>query len=79
MCARIAEAVLRDERTVLPVGAYHAKYGVTLSLPSVVGRDGVSRVLEPAMSDEERRSLGRSAEVLRQAVQRLSGALAPPR
>src|SRR3954467_1347743 len=55
--ARIAEAVLRDERTVLPIGAYNADYDVTLSLPSVVGREGVSRVFEPAMSDEERRSL----------------------
>jgi L-lactate dehydrogenase len=69
--ARIAEAVVRDERTVLPIGAYNAAYDVTLSLPSVVGREGVSRVLEPAMSDEERRSLDRSAEVLRQAVQRI--------
>jgi L-lactate dehydrogenase len=70
--ARIAEAVLRDERAVLPIGAYNAKYGVTLSLPSVVGREGVKRILEPAMSDEERRGLDQSAEVLRQAVQRTS-------
>ena len=70
--ARIAEAVLRDERAVLPIGTYNTKYGVTLSLPSVVGREGVNRILEPAMSDEERRALDRSAEVLRQAVQRTS-------
>jgi L-lactate dehydrogenase len=70
--ARIAEAVLRDEEAVLPVGAYNAGYGVTLSLPSVVGREGVTRILQPAMSDEERRSLGQSAEVLRQALQRIT-------
>jgi L-lactate dehydrogenase len=69
--ARIAEAVLRDERTVLPIGAYNTDYNVTLSLPSVVGREGVNRVLEPAMSDEERRSLRQSAEVLRHAVQQI--------
>jgi len=68
--ARIAEAVLRDERVVLPIGAYNTKYGVTLSLPSVVGREGVNRILEPAMSDEERQALAQSAKVLRQAVQR---------
>jgi L-lactate dehydrogenase len=70
--ARIAEAVLRDERAVLPIGAYNAGYGVTLSLPSVVGREGVSRILQPTMSDEERRSLAQSAEVLRQALQRIT-------
>ena len=69
--ARIAEAVLRDERTVLPIGSYNADYDVTLSLPSVVGLEGVGRVLEPAMSDEERRSLDRSAEVLRDVVQQI--------
>jgi L-lactate dehydrogenase len=68
--ARIAEAVLRDERSVLPIGSYNAQFGVTLSLPSVLGREGVTRILEPAMSDEERGALGRSAEVLRKAVER---------
>ena len=70
--ARIAEAVLRDERAVFPIGAYNAEYGVTLSLPGVVGRRGVSRILEPDMSDEERQALRASAEVLRKAVQRTS-------
>ena len=68
--ARIAEAVLRDERAVLPIGAYNAGYGVTLSLPSIVGRRGVSRILEPAMSQEERQALRESAEILHKAVQR---------
>jgi len=70
--ARIAEAVLRDERAVLPIGVYNPKYGVTLSLPSVVGREGVNRILEPAMSNEERQALDKSADVLRQVVQRIS-------
>jgi L-lactate dehydrogenase len=64
--------VLRDEQAVFPIGAYNAAYGVTLSLPSIVGRQGVSRILEPAMSNEERQALRASAEVLRKAVQRTS-------
>jgi L-lactate dehydrogenase len=70
--ARIAEAVLRDERAVLPIGSYNPRYGVTLSLPSVIGREGVNRILEPAMSDQERQALNQSAEALRQALQRTS-------
>lgn len=68
--ARIAEAVLHDEQTVLPIGSYNSKYDVILSLPSVVGQAGVSRILEPAMTEGERQALGQSAEVLRQAGQR---------
>ena len=69
VCARIAEAVVRDERAVLPVAAYQERYGVFISLPTVVGRDGARGTLEPAMSDEERRGFERSVETLREAVE----------
>jgi L-lactate dehydrogenase len=71
VCARLTEAVLRDERSIFPVASYQAGYGVTLALPSVVGRGGVLRVLEPPMSDDERAQLQRSAARLRAAGDRL--------
>jgi L-lactate dehydrogenase len=70
--ARIAEMVLRDERAVVPIGSYQETFGVTLSLPSVVGRDGVSAVLMPALSDEEREGLEKSARALKQALARVA-------
>ena len=76
VCARLAEAVLRDERTVFPVASYQAAYGVTLALPSIFGREGVIRVLEPPMSADERAQLQRSAERLRVAGDRLRVATA---
>jgi L-lactate dehydrogenase len=66
--ARIAEIILRDERAVIPIGCYNPGYGVTLSLPTIVGRRGVVRILEPAMSTDERRALQRSADTLRSAL-----------
>jgi L-lactate dehydrogenase len=75
-CARLTEAVLRDERSIFPVASYQAAYGVTLALPSVVGRGGVIRVLEPPMSADERAQLQRSAERLRAAGHRLPVATA---
>jgi L-lactate dehydrogenase len=69
--ARIAEIVLRDERAAIPIGAYQRHYGVTLSLPSVVGSSGVVEVLEPVMSDDERQALQRSAETLKAASARI--------
>ena len=39
--------VLRDERAVIPIGSYNPKYGVTLSVPSVLGREGVVHTLDP--------------------------------
>jgi L-lactate dehydrogenase len=69
--ARIAEMVLRDERGVIPIGSYQRALGVTLSLPSVVGRDGVVAVLQPDLSPEERSGLEKSAEGLRNALERI--------
>jgi L-lactate dehydrogenase len=65
--ARIAEIVLRDERAVLPIGSYNEKFGVTLSLPSIVSRSGVVRIMEPEMSPEEEQALKRSAASLKKS------------
>jgi L-lactate dehydrogenase len=69
--ARIAEIVLRDERVAIPVGSYHREFGVTLSLPSIVGHAGVLEVMQPQLSPEERSALERSAEGLRNALRRV--------
>ena len=69
--ARIAEMVLRDERSAIPIGSYQREFGVTLSLPSVVGRGGVTAILPPELSAEERYGLRKSAENLRTALERV--------
>jgi len=70
--ARLTEMILRDEGAVIPIGCYNPSFGVTLSLPSVVGREGVRRVLEPEMSAAEQQGLQRSAEAIKAALSRLS-------
>lgn len=67
---RITEAVLQDERAVLPVGKYNSKYGVTITLPCVVGQGGAGQIFEPAMSADERAAFERSVAVLQAASQR---------
>jgi L-lactate dehydrogenase len=71
VAARLAEAVLRDERSVFTVAAYHPDYDVTLSLLSVLGRDGVTQMHHPSMNETERAALQAGAEVLRRAVERV--------
>jgi L-lactate dehydrogenase len=70
--ARIAEIILRDERAVIPIASYNPRYGVTLSLPSILGHDGVVQVLEPELSEDERQTLQRSAAALRAATARMT-------
>ena len=49
--------ILRDQHTVLPVSQpLTGQYGVdgmALSLPAVVGRDGVEKLLDIPLNDEE--------------------------
>jgi L-lactate dehydrogenase len=70
--ARIAEMILRDQRSAVPIGSHQRQFGVTLSLPSIVGRTGVLEVLSPELAEEERSGLEKSAANLRKALQRVS-------
>jgi L-lactate dehydrogenase len=70
--ARIATAILRDEHAVLTVYSLAPESmglgEVSLSLPSVVTRDGVGRVVSIPLNASERQALETSAGVLRQYV-----------
>lgn len=68
---RIAEMLLRDERAAIPIGSCQREFGVTLSLPSVVGRGGVIWCCRPSLSEEERRALEKSAAGLKSALNRV--------
>ncbi|HEY5527023.1 MAG TPA: L-lactate dehydrogenase [Candidatus Anoxymicrobiaceae bacterium] len=66
---RIVQAILRNESVVLTVSSLmDGQYGVSdvcMSLPSVVDENGVFRVLEMPLSDEESSQFRESAENLR--------------
>jgi L-lactate dehydrogenase len=70
--AELLRETMRGERRVLTVSRVQddaAGYGgVALSLPTVVGPDGATQVVLPEMTDDERRRLDHSADVLRDAI-----------
>jgi L-lactate dehydrogenase len=69
--ARICEAILRDEKSILPVSVFlHGEYGIDdvyLSLPAVLGEHGVEKILTPGISDDELNKLHHSAAILKEA------------
>ena len=70
---RIVEAILRDQGTVLSVSSLVddgslGEGDLCLSLPTVVGRNGVERVLRLDLSQSEADGLRRSADVLRTTI-----------
>ena len=72
---RILEAILKDERRVLPVSArldgYRGLSDVCLSVPAIVSRPGVGEPLPLPMSSEEEAGLRQSAAAIRQVIARL--------
>ena len=61
---RIAEAIVRDERSVLPVSV--------LGLPAIVGRSGIQKILDFPLNTEENRALSASAAALSEVLSGLS-------
>lgn len=66
---RICTAIMKDEKSILPVStALNGEYGIdqiALSVPAIVGSDGVERLVPVALSEEERQELIASANVLK--------------
>jgi L-lactate dehydrogenase len=73
--ARIIQAVLADERQVLPVSSLLDDLAgisdVCLSVPSVVNRQGVDAVLPVPLSPDEAQGLRRSADTVRGVIRQL--------
>lgn len=65
---RICEAIVRDEKSILPVSSIQNSEkinGVALSMPAIVGKHGVEGQVPIELSDEERAALQRSADTLK--------------
>lgn len=67
--AALLRWALRDERRMLTVTTVHSQVagGVAMSLPAVVGAQGIVQIVEPTLADDERQALERSAHALRDA------------
>jgi L-lactate dehydrogenase len=72
---RISEAIIRNENSVLTVSLLlEGEYGiddVCLSVPCVVGKSGVERIITAPLSTEEQTALEASARILRDILVRI--------
>jgi malate dehydrogenase len=70
--ARMVQAIVRDEKQLLPVSAYlNGQYGlndVYIGVPVRLGKDGVEEIVELAITDEQRAALHKSTEEVRSGI-----------
>jgi L-lactate dehydrogenase len=73
---RITQSILRHQNTVLSVSSliqdYYGISGVCFSLPTVIDRGGIQRVLRLELNDEETSKLRQSAAILRKTIDALN-------
>lgn len=66
---RIAEAIVRDEHSVLPVSCYvDSHYGISdifLGIPAVIGKTGVEKVIDIPLDEGEKNALIQSANKIK--------------
>src|SRR6185437_5566448 len=69
---QMAEAIVNDQRRILPCAAWLAgEYGMKdlfLGVPCKLGRNGLERVIEVQLTADERTALEKSAEAVREPM-----------
>lgn len=69
---QMVEAVLKDKKRILPVAAYlegeYGQAGIYLGVPAVIGGNGVEKIIEIELTDEEKQAFQRSADVVRETM-----------
>jgi L-lactate dehydrogenase len=69
---RICEAIVRDEKSILPISAIlHGEYGindVSLSMPAIVGKDGIETHVPIQLNESEIANLQKSAQTLKDTL-----------
>ena len=69
---RICEAIIRDEKSILPVSSMmHGEYGIkniSLSMPAIVGKNGVETLVPIQLNQKEIENLQKSANTLENII-----------
>lgn len=72
---RISEAIMRDEHSILTVSSImDGQYGlkdVSISVPTIVDRQGINRVIEVPLAPQEQALLNKSADTLKDVIKQL--------
>lgn len=70
--SKLVQTILQNKRSVLPVSVpinnYYGQSDLAISVPCIIGKNGVEQVLEIALSKEEEDAFIRSCEVIKQSI-----------
>ncbi len=74
--AEMVEAIVKDERRVLPVISHlngeYGEFDIFVGVPAIVGGNGIEKVLEVDFTDDERAAFAKSVESVRKPLSLLN-------
>lgn len=72
---QMVEAILKDQRRVIPAIAYlEGEYGydgIYLGVPTILGGNGLEKIIELELTEEEKTALGQSASAVKNVMEAL--------
>lgn len=72
----MAEAILKDQKRIIPAIAYlegeFGMDGIYLGVPTVLGKNGIEKIIELELTDEEKQALSKSADSVKAVMQVLA-------
>ena len=72
MClARITNAILGDENTVLAVSAYDEENDIYTGIPSVINKSGIQKRIYVKLNEEETNKLQNSVDIIKNAIKKI--------
>ena len=63
--------ILKDLKKVYPVSNYNTTYDVYISTPCIIGKNGIEKVINIKLTDEEEEKLEESSEVISEALDKI--------
>ncbi len=75
--AQMAEAILKDKKQILPCAAYlngeYGQEGIFFGVPVMLGKNGIEKIIEYELNEEEKAALQKSADAVHASVETLKG------
>lgn len=72
---QMVEAILKDQRRVIPAIAYlegeYGYEGIYLGVPTILGGNGLEKIIELELTEEEKTALGQSASAVKNVMEAL--------
>jgi L-lactate dehydrogenase len=62
--AAMCEAIIFDQKTIMPLSTYIPEYEICLSMPAVLGENGIEKILPMPLNSDEQKKLTDSAQQL---------------